>query len=215
MDEVSVKRILVQDLKFTDSDIKKLEIYAESLLIFNQKYNLISRNTEKDVWNRHILDCAQLVKYINFEEPNSLADLGSGAGLPGIILAIFSKNENFHVKLYEKSPVKVKFLMDIAQKINLSTEILDGDCSLRNIESNFIVCRAFKKLDNLLKISRETIKKPHKMIILKGKNAQSELNKVSNKSKLNYKLKDSITDNKSKIIIIDALKSETNNYISN
>ena len=58
---------------------------------------------------RHILDSAQLVKFIDFKS-GSLADLGTGAGFPGVVIAIFNENKDFHVKLYEKSPVKRNFL---------------------------------------------------------------------------------------------------------
>jgi 16S rRNA G527 N7-methylase RsmG len=72
------------------------------------------------------------------------------------------------------------------------------------IEADIIVCRAFKKLDQIIKISREIVKKPHKILILKGKNAQDEINNVSLGPNYSYKLEKSITDFDSKIIIIEA-----------
>ena len=71
------------------------------------------------------------------------------------------------------------------------------------IVADVIVCRAFKKLEEILNISREKIQKPHKLIILKGKNAQSEINNVSLGSNYSYKIEKSITDHDSKIIIVD------------
>ena len=78
-----------------------------------------------------------------------------------------------------------------------------NDVYEEEILADIIVCRAFKKLEEILKISRETVKKPHKLIILKGKNAQSEINNVSLGSNYSYKLENSITDHDSKIIIVD------------
>ena len=73
-------------------------------------YNLISKSTESSIWFRHILDSAQLIKHINMKNSTHLSDFGSGGGFPGIILAIYNKNPDFHVKLYEKSAVKREFL---------------------------------------------------------------------------------------------------------
>ena len=116
MDIPFVKKYLQENLGFSDEKIEKICKYIDLLLNFNKKYNLISKNTEKKVWSRHILDCAQIIKYIDFKKDYILSDFGSGAGLPGIILSIANNNPNFHVKVYEKSSVKRAFLSDI-QKI--------------------------------------------------------------------------------------------------
>ena len=203
MNENDAKEILITQLKFSERDIFHLETFRNTLLKHNAKYNFISKNTEKLIWVRHILDSAQLIKYIDFSSKGILADFGSGAGFPGIILAIFNKNPEFHVKLYEKSSVKREFLNEIKEKINISVEILENVYE-KDINANIIVSRAFKKLDKILKISRETIRKPHKMIILKGKNAQTDINNVSLAPNYSYKLENSITDIDSKIIIINA-----------
>ncbi len=112
--ESGAKRILIQNLKFDDLKIKKLDNFVKNLLIYNKKRNLIAKSTEKQVWVRHILDSAQLVKFIDEKKCTGIADLGSGGGFPGIILAIYYQNYNFHVKLYEKSPIKSTFLLNIS-----------------------------------------------------------------------------------------------------
>ena len=116
MDIVFVKNYLQENLGFSEEKIHKIHKYIDLLLIFNKKYNLISKSTEKEVWSRHVLDSAQIIKYIDFKKDNILSDFGSGAGLPGVILSIANTNPNFHVKLYEKSQIKRAFLRDI-QKI--------------------------------------------------------------------------------------------------
>ena len=88
MDIVFVKKYLRENLGFSDKKIQKIDKYIDLLLIFNKKYNLISKSTEKEVWNRHILDSAQVIKYIDFKKDHILSDLGSGAGLPGVILSL-------------------------------------------------------------------------------------------------------------------------------
>ena len=199
MDIVFVKRYLKENLHFSDEKIDKIRKYIDLLIIFNRKYNLISKSTEKEVWSRHILDCAQIIKYIDFNKYHILSDFGSGAGLPGIIISIANTNPNFHVKLYEKSSVKRAFLADIQKitKFNIETNIYDYEF----IRTDYIVCRAFKKLDLIFDISREKVKNPHKLIILKGKNALNDLKKLPKDKNYRYKTFDSITDKDSKIII--------------
>lgn len=205
MNDDEVKQILLKDLKFTENDVSKLEVLKKSLLEYNSKYNLISKSTEKSIWSRHILDSAQLIKYFSTKYEASLADFGSGAGFPGLIIAIFNKNPKFHVKLYEKSPVKRSFLNFIKEKLDIQFIVAENIYD-EVIEANIVVARAFKKIDRIIEISREMIKKPHKIIILKGKNAQSEINNVSLGSNYRYNLERSITDTDSKIIIVDVKK---------
>ena len=199
MDIAFVKKYLQENFGFTDEKIDKIRKYIDLLLIFNKKYNLISKSTEKAVWNRHILDSAQIIKYIDFKKDHILSDFGSGAGLPGVILSIANTNPNFHVKLYEKSPVKRAFLRDI-QKIS-KFDIQENVYDYNFIQTDYIVCRAFKKLDLIFDISREKVKNPHKLIILKGKNALNDLKKLPKDKNYRYKTVDSITDKDSKIII--------------
>ena len=203
MNELKVKKILKNVLNFSEKDINKLDYLRKSLLKYNSKYNLISKSTERSIWSRHILDSAQLTKYFNTNHNSNLADLGSGAGFPGLVIAIFNKNPKFHVKLYEKSPVKREFLVLIQKKLDLNITINENIYDDK-LNADIIVARAFKKLNEIISISREIIKKPHKLIILKGKNAQNEINKVSLGLNYSYKMESSITDDDSKIIIVKA-----------
>ena len=204
MQEQEVIKILQEDLKFSKNSIIKLKLFSESLIMANQKHNFISKKTERDIWQRHILDSAQLVKFIDFKQ-GSLADFGSGAGFPGIVLAIFNGNKEFHVKLYDKSPVKREFLESVIKKFDINANV-KGNIYDEIIDSDVIVCRAFKKLDHIIQVSREIVKKSHKMIILKGQNAQEEINNAFKKYKYAYRLENSMTNSESKIIIIQIKK---------
>ena len=201
MNKENVLFSLKKKLFFDKESIKKLIIFEDSLLKFNKKYNLISKSTEKDIWNRHILDSAQIIKFID-SGTKKIADFGSGAGFPGLIISIYDLKNKFHVKLYEKSPVKRQFLRDMANKLNLKVEIL-GNVYEEELKVDLIVSRAFKKLSEIIKISRENYTKPHKLIILKGKNAEEELNNISLDKNYSYKLIKSITNSDSKIIILE------------
>ncbi len=206
MEADKIINILLKKLNFTHQDIAKLLKFHDELLRYNEQYNLISKSTEKQIWSRHILDSAQIVNFIDFNKSNSLTDLGTGAGFPGIILAIFNKNNKFHVKLYEKSKVKCNFIKKIRDKLNISFNLYENDYQSHNIDSRYIVCRAFKKLPELLRISREIARKPHKLIVLKGKNAQEEVNSLSKEMNYKYRLEKSITNNELGILIVDVIK---------
>jgi len=131
--------------------------------------------------------------------------MGTGAGFPGIVLSIFNKNPNFHVKLFDKSNVKCDFLDNVRSKIDVNYEIF-GDYKGQEILSFYVVSRAFKKLEEILRISREIIKVNHKLIILKGRNAENEINKLKLNNNFVYTLEESITDKESKILLIEIKK---------
>ena len=204
MQEEEVIKILQRQFNFSSKSIFNLKMFVTELLKANKEHNFISKSTETDVWHRHILDSAQIIKFIDFTK-GSLSDLGSGAGFPGLILAIFNKNKDFHVKLFEKSPVKRAFLEGICKKLSIKVKIY-GNVFEEIVDSDYIVCRAFKKLEVIIQVSREIIKKSHKLIVLKGQNAQEDLKKAFKKQKYAYKLEQSITNKDSKIIIVDFKK---------
>ena len=179
MNEEEVKSILLDKLNFSQDSIYKIDVFCREVIEYNKKFNLIAKSTIETVWDRHVLDSAQLVKFIEFNDGLSLSDLGTGAGFPGIIIAIFNKNPKFHVKLYEKSRVKIKFLTGICKKLNINAEVYENDIFSHEIQSAYVVSRAFKKLEEHLRISREIVKKSHKLIILKGRNAEEEIKKVN------------------------------------
>ena len=204
MQQLEVINILKKSLNFSDHSIEKLKKFTNLVLDENQNYNLIAKSTESQIWHRHILDSAQLVKFIDFNV-NSAADLGTGAGFPGLVVDIFNKNKAFHVKLYEKSPVKRRFLMGVIKQLSLNAEVF-GDVRDEVIDSEIIMCRAFKKLDSIIQVSREIATKPHKLMILKGQNAQKEIKNSFKTKKYPYKLESSMTNKDSKIILMEINK---------
>ena len=202
MTEKEVQAILLKKLNFSQDALYKLDIFCREVIEYNKKFNLISKSTVPHIWDRHVLDSAQLVKFLNFKDGLDLSDLGTGAGFPGIVIAIYNRNPNFHVKLYEKSRVKTKFLTFICNKLNINAEIYDNDYKSHNISSYYIISRAFKKLEEHIRISREIIKVSHKLIILKGKSAAEEIKQLNSNFNYSYSLEKSITSPDSKIVII-------------
>jgi 16S rRNA (guanine527-N7)-methyltransferase len=202
MNEKEVKSVLLNKLNFSQDSLYKLDTFCSEVLEYNLKFNLIAKSTIKNIWDRHILDSAQLVRLMEFNDGSSLSDLGTGAGFPGIIIAIFNKNPKFHVKLYEKSRVKVKFLRNVCEKLNIKADIFDNDYRTHNIRSEYVISRAFKKLEEHIRISREIVEVSHKLIILKGRNAENEIKELNNDFNYSYSLEKSITSPDSKIIIV-------------
>lgn len=177
--------------------INKLEEFVNLLLYYNQKYNLIGKSTIDDVWNRHILDSAQLIKFI--PDPNfKIGDFGSGAGLPAIILSILGIKE---IHLIEKSFRKCEFLNE-AKKISENKIIIHQKMAqeITNIKFDIITSRAFAPLDKLLPIIQPYFKENTIAILPKGKNIFDELKSV--KKKLHYEIHPSLTSNEGHILVI-------------
>ena len=96
MQEQEVIKILKEDLKFSDVSVAKLKLFSESLIKANQKHNFISKTTESDLWERHILDSAKIIQLID-KSVSQISDFGSGAGFPGLVLALFNKNKDLYL----------------------------------------------------------------------------------------------------------------------
>tara|TARA_B110000259_G_scaffold59887_1_gene70812 strand:+ start:2510 stop:3121 length:612 start_codon:yes stop_codon:yes gene_type:complete len=169
----------------TEGEISNLEKFISILLDYNQKLNLIGSSTAKDVWMRHILDSAQLLEFIS-DKNLIMADFGTGAGFPGIILSILGiKN----IYLVEKSPRKCQFLREAskisANKINILEKNIQD---IKNLRFDIIVSRAFAPLDKLLNISNNLLSNNGNYLLLKGKNLEKELENAK-KELIKYKYK--------------------------
>ena len=191
------------DPQLTLDQKEQLNRFVKEAYNYNKTHNLFVRDSEEAIYNKDIKDCWPALEHIKKNE--SVLDIGTGAGFPGIVLAIFNKNPKFHVKLYEKSNIKCDFLETIKNKLNLGFHIL-GRYQDEQIETEYVVSRAFKQLDEILRISREIIRVNHKLIVLKGKNAENEINKLQQPLEFIYKLEKSITDINSRILIVEVKK---------
>ena len=183
------------------SDVSnKLLEYKKLLLDANQHMNLIGKSTIDDFDQRHFLDCIQIHEYMN-EKDKLTVDLGTGAGLPGILLSIIGY-KNLH--LVEKSPKKSAFLESCKLRLGLDYVIHNKpltDVSLSNV--HYIVARAFAPISKILNFTKQMVTDQTQYILLKGKSYLEELNLVSDK---NFRWKDfsSITSDESRIIILQA-----------
>jgi 16S rRNA (guanine527-N7)-methyltransferase len=202
--KLEVIEIIREFYPINDDVINKLENYVSLLLEYNLKYNLIGKSTIDDVWNRHILDCAQLIKFIP-DKNLKIGDFGSGAGLPAIILSIMGIKE---IHLIEKSFRKCEFLQ-IAKDISNNDIIVHQEIAQKinpPIKFDIITSRAFAPLNNLLEIINPFLKEDSFAILPKGKNIKKEIDVVNNNSNMDYELHPSLTSSEGNILIINKFK---------
>ena len=150
----------LEPLNVSRETFPEFEAYCDLLKRENSKINLISKSTEKDIRKRHIVDCAQTIDFID-ENYDICTDIGSGSGLPGIVLAIIMKikKPNMKFNLYEKSFRKCEFLSDVKEKLNLNAEVIQKDIFReKNIETDLIIARAFKPLPIILDLAKKISK---------------------------------------------------------
>ena len=188
--------------------LKELDDYGISIILKNKEINLISASTEKTVKTRHIVDSAQTIDFIDNIEIKTCTDLGSGAGLPGIVLGILMKHKKpqFKVIFYEKSFHKSKFLIDMSKKYNLNTEVHQKNIfEEKNLITDVIISRAFKPLPIIFEIAKKNFKSFKFIILFLGKNGKKTLNEALESWKFDYEEKKSLTNPESTVIKISNL----------
>ncbi len=197
--------------KVSRETILNLKIYNQKLLESNKYFNLIGKSTEKLIWVRHFLDSAQVIDLID-KNCKYIADLGTGAGFPGIVLAIMGKDRkmDFKTKLYEKSAKKKKFLEDLCNELNLNIEIRQNNLLDDKIILNedIIIARAFKPIQTIFDLIHKKGKNWKKIIIFQGKSGKNEIIRASKNWDIEYKQRVSITSSDSTILEIKKIKKK-------
>ena len=186
------------------------ERFISLILEKNQEINIISKETEPIIRERHIIDSAQAIDLIDLNA-TICSDLGSGGGLPGIVLAIMMKNLNQPIKfnLYEKSHLKSVFLRNVSRKLKLNTEVIEGDVfEIKNLKSETVIGRAFKPLPVVLELMSKNFSNCKNLILFMGKNGKQTLNEAFKVWKFEYKEKMSLTSDNSFLINIKNIKKK-------
>ena len=178
----------------------------------NQEINIISKKIEekKHIRERHILDCAQIIDFVDLNS-NTTSDLGTGGGMPGLIVAIVMKQikNTMKVSLYEKSYHKCIFLREVSKKLNLNTEIIQKDIfKVKNIETGTIMSRAFKPMPVILDLVNQNFRKYKNIILFMGSTGRKILNDTLKEWDLDYEEKKSLTNNDSFILNIKKVKKK-------
>ena len=191
--------------------ITSLKKYEDALIKANKTLNLVGNSTIKDIWTRHFLDSVQVIDFID-KNDNTLVDLGSGAGFPGLVLAIAVKDRKIplKIKLIEKSPKKAKFLRDLINNLHLDVEVINQNLleDRKKLLEDVFVARAFKPLKIILQLIHNKAENWKKIFIFLGKTGKSELLQASKSWDIEYKQRVSVTSNDSIVIEINRLKKK-------
>ena len=191
--------------------LKELNDYSKEIIRRNSYINLISKSTDKSINSRHIEDSAQTIDFINKNDIKVCTDLGSGAGLPGIVLGILMKSKKpiFKLIFYEKSYHKSMFIKQMTKKFNLYSEIHQKNIfKEKNLKTDVIISRAFKPLPIIFQIAKKNFKNFKYIIVFLGKSGKKILNDANKFWKFDYEEKKSSTNDGSFIVKISNLREK-------
>ena len=200
----------LETLNVSRETFPALEEFRSLLLSENKKINLISKSTEKDAINRHIIDSAQIIDIIDINT-KSCIDLGSGSGLPGVVLAIIFKKKGSRIKfdLYEKSKKKSDFLRRMIKHFKLNAEVKQKNIfEEKELEADIIVARAFKPLQKILELISKNFVHYNRLILFLGKSGKDTIKECLKSWKFDYEIVDSLTDVSSVIVKISNLEKQ-------
>ena len=178
----------------------------------NREINIISKKTSENdaIRQRHIIDSAQIIDFVDLNS-NTTSDLGSGGGMPGLIIAIIMKKlkNSMKIKLYEKSYHKCVFLKDVSNKLNLNTEIIQEDIfKIKNIETGTIMSRAFKPMPIILDLVQRNFGRYKNIILFMGKSGRKILRDSLKIWNLDYEEKKSLTSKDSFLLNIKNIEKK-------
>jgi 16S rRNA (guanine527-N7)-methyltransferase len=207
MDQEILKSLSkLNDLNVSRETFLDFESYISMIIEKNKKINIISQNTssKKFIIERHIIDSAQIIDFVDFKS-NTTTDLGSGAGLPGIVIAIILKSmkNNMNVHLYEKSYHKSRFLKEVSEKLNLNTKVFQKNIfEIKNLETGTVMSRAFKPMPVVLDLVYENFSKYKNLIFFMGESGKKIFEKSKDDWNLEYIEKKSLTNDDSFLLNI-------------
>ncbi len=197
---MTLEEVVQRDVSRETSE--KLERYRDLLLDENSRQNLISKSTVEEVWSRHILDSAQLVPLA--DAGLRWADLGSGPGLPGMVVAILTGDP---VTLVEPRRLRVEFLEHVVADLALdNVHVVQAKAQGATGEFDVITARAVAKAGELIGISRHLAHRSTRYLLMKGRSAQSELEAMRGAWQGVFTLVPSRTDAEAAILVADDVR---------
>ena len=202
----------LNDLNVSRETFLDFENYISMILEKNKKINIISQKTasKKSIIDRHIIDSAQIIDFADLNS-NTTTDIGSGGGMPGIIVAIMLKNmkNKMIVHLYEKSFHKSNFLREVSDKLNLNTKVFNRNIfEIKNIETGTIMSRAFKPMPVVLDLVCENFYEYKNLIFFMGKRGKKVFEDSKKNWELEYTEKESLTNKGSFLINIKKIEKK-------
>ncbi|MDB9699174.1 class I SAM-dependent methyltransferase [Candidatus Pelagibacter sp.] len=212
MEEIFKKYPLLKDQNVSRETLIEFEIFVSMLQQKNEEINIISKETAKNevIRERHISDSAQVVEFVDLNS-DVITDIGSGGGMPGIVISIMIKNQknSGKVHLYEKSHHKSSFLRKISRDLKLNTEVMQKNVfEVKNLESGTIIARAFKPLPIILDLVYKNFSRYKNLIVFMGKNGEKVLEETLLNWDFDFEKKKSITNEDSFLLNIKNIKKK-------
>ena len=188
------------------------ELFITMIINKNKEINIIGKETARNeiVRERHIIDSAQIIDFVDLNS-NTTTDLGTGGGMPGIVIAIILKNmkKDMKVQLYEKSHHKSVFLEEVSRKLKLKTEIFRTNIfDIKKLETGTIMSRAFKPMPVVLDLVYENFSIYKNLIFFMGKNGKEVFQNSLKDWDLEYIEKKSLTNEDSFLLNIKKIKKK-------
>jgi len=215
MEEILKKYPLLRDHNVSRETFMDFESFVVMLQKQNEEINIISKETAKDdiIRERHIVDSAQIIDFVDLNS-SIITDIGSGGGMPGIIISIMIKNlkNTAKVDLYEKSHHKSSFLRKVSRDLKLNTEVIQKNIfETENLESGTIMARAFKPLPVILELVNKNFNSYKNLILFMGKNGEEILKETLKVWDFDFEKKKSITSKDSFLLNIKNIKKKLKN----
>ena len=212
MEDIFNKYPLLKNQNVPRETFLDFELFISMLIQKNSEINVISNETSKNtiIRERHIEDSAQVIEFIDLNSSN-VTDIGSGGGMPGIIISIIMKNmkKTIKVDMYEKSHHKSYFLRKVSRDLKLNTEIIQKNIfEEQNLESGTIIARAFKPLPIVLDLVSKNFKKYKNLVLFMGKNGHKVLEETLKNWDFDFEKKKSITSQDSFLLNIKNIKKK-------
>jgi len=212
MEEILKKYLLLKDQNVPRETLVEFELFISMLQQRNDQINIISKETAKNevIRERHIIDSAQIIEFVDLNS-NIITDMGSGGGMPGIIISIMIKNQKNLIKvhLYEKSHHKSSFLRKVSRDLKLNTEVMQENIfEAQNLDSGTIMARAFKPLPIILDLVYKNFSSYKNLIVFMGKNGGKILEETLINWDFDYEKKKSITSDDSFLLNIKNIKKK-------
>jgi 16S rRNA (guanine527-N7)-methyltransferase len=188
------------------------ERFISMIRLKNQELNIISQKSSinGEIRKRHIIDSAQAIDFVDLNE-DTTCDLGTGGGMPGIVIAIIAKNlkKKMKMNLFEKSYHKSSFLKEVSKELNLETEIIQKDVfKIKELNSGTIMARAFKPMPIVLDLVYKNFSKYKNLILFMGKSGKKTLTETLKDWDFEYKEKRSLTNEDSFLLSIKNIKKK-------
>ena len=212
MDEILKKYPLLKDQNVPRETFLDFESFIAMLQTRNEEINIISKESSKNevIRERHIVDSAQIIDFVDLNS-DVITDIGSGGGMPGIIISIMIKKmkKSIKINLYEKSHHKSSFLRKVSRDLKLNTEVIKENIfETQNLESGTIMARAFKPLPIVLELVYRNFSNYKNLILFMGKHGEKILEDTLKIWDFDFEKKKSITSEDSFLLNIKNIKKK-------